>query len=382
VDREIIIEAAQDLSEKPIITYSGTVTDGSVLFEMQGLGELHLKGVQLDGGADYENLLYALIATSETPFSEYFRIKAENCDFSAVHNAGNGSFLKLYPGTRADSVVFIFCSFSDCDGIGLQMNSEEENSGAYNVSNLVVWNCTFWNIGKEAISVYSGDNLPFSIGPCISIDHCTFDNCGSSETPILHLREVDNVIVTNSIFSHSFLDTAAVILYGWAYIEYCDLFDCGPVKLERGAHQYNGMLELDPKYANASEGDFTLAYSSPVRGAGSDGKALGDLRWAGDVANSMDSDIISIVNDFQLYQNYPNPFNAETRIHFSLSRAENVEIQIYNMNGALVKKIENEYPRPGHYTLSWQPENTATGIYICRLTNGNQFKMIKMIYMK
>ena len=382
VDRRIIIQAAKGLSEKPVITRGSSGSDDPVLFEIQGFGELFLHGVILDGGADSESMLSALIATVDQPFSEYFRIIAEDCEFNTVHYGGNGSFLKLFPGTRADSIIFTNCTFSDCDGIGFRLNSEAENSGKYNVQNLEIQNCTFWNIGREAISVYAGDNVPFSIGPAVIINHCTFDNCGTSGTPIVHLKEVDNAVITNSIFSNSSLDTAAVIIYGWAYIEYCDIFNAGSVALERGAHQYDGMINLDPLYNNASEGDFTLAYSSPVRDLGKDGKALGDLRWAGDVENSTEPNKTVMVEEFELHQNYPNPFNGQTRISYMLSKPAVVEIQIFNLNGSPVTHLDKSYKAPGNYSLNWRPEFRSSAVYICRIMVDDQAKMIKMIYVK
>ena len=381
VDREYIIHAAEGLSEKPVITRSSSISESNAIFEIQGTGDLDIKGVRLDGGADTENLLTALIATSETPFSENFQVAAENCDFSAVHNNGNGSFVRFYPGTQADSVIFRNCTFSECDGVGVHVD-EEVDSGNFNVSNWEIQNCTFWDIGKEAISLYASNDAPFSIGPHVSIDHCTFDNCGQSVTSFLHLKDVDNAVIRNSIFSNSSPDTAAVIIYGYAYIEYCDLFNCGPVELVNGANQYDGMLDVDPKYVNATEADFTLAYSSPVRGAGKDGEALGDLRWAGDVANSVSAENVPIAADFQLYQNYPNPFNGETRISYVITEPGKVKIQIFNLNGSSVVVLERDHTGAGHYSVNWKPEMASTGLYICRVSAGGQSRMIKMMFVK
>ncbi|MBN2601577.1 MAG: T9SS type A sorting domain-containing protein, partial [Candidatus Marinimicrobia bacterium] len=382
VNRKIIIQAAEDLSEKPIITRSSSMTVESALFEMQAFGKLYLKGVTLDGGADAEILSGALIASSQTPFPEYFRVKAVDCNFSSVQNSGNGSFLKFYPGTQADSVLFTNCTFSDCDGIGLRMDGETENSAKYNVQNLEIRNCTFWNIGDEALSIYAGDDEPFSIGPAVKIDHCTFDKCGMSGMPVVHLKEVDNAVVINSIFSNSTLDTVAVTIYGWAYIEYCDIYKAGSVLLERGAHQYDGMVNIDPKYVNATGGDFTLAYSSPVRGIAKDGTAMGDLRWAGNVENSTESDQTLVVTEFELQQNYPNPFNGETRISYTLSKAATVELQIYNLNGIRVAQVKNTHAASGNYSVNWKPEFASSGVYICQLSANGKSKMIKMMYVK
>ena len=379
VDRKIIIRAAKGFINQPVITRSKSNNVESALFEMHGLGELYLDGVTLDGGADIENELNALIATSELPFSEYFRIKANNCQF---FSSGSSGILKLFPGTQADSVIIHNCIFSNCDDNAIQADGEEEGSGKYNVQYLEIYNCTFWNIGGEAISIYAGDDIPYSIGPIIRIDHCTFDDCGKSKGSVVHLREVDNGIISNSIFSNSRPDTAAVIIYGWSYIEYCDIFHSGDVRLVRGAHQYDGMVDLDPKYADPANGNFTLAYSSPVRGIAKDNEAMGDLRWAVEVENSVWLSESNHINGFVLHQNYPNPFNNETWISFSLSKPATVELQIFNLNGTQVTQMRNGYCDAGNYSITWTPEFISSGVYICRLIAGNNSNMIKMMYLK
>jgi len=382
INRKIIISAAKGLTEKPIITRTNISSGDSVLFEMQAYGELCLNGVIIDGGSDKENRMTALIATTSFPFSEYFRVKADNCEFKAIHNGGNCSFLKLFSGTQADSILFSNCTFSDCDGIGIRMNSEETGCGNYNVRNFQLDNCTFWKIKKDAIDIYGGDDSFFSIGPAVKINHCTFDNVGGTEYPVINLRDVDNAVIRNSIISNSARDTAAVLIYGWSFIEYCDLFNSGHVSLNRNAHQYDGMVSYDPKYRDAANGDFTLAFSSPVRGIASDGKALGDLRWAGDVENAIETEPVAMESDFSLSQNYPNPFNGGTQISYTLYRSATVELQIYNITGNLVCAVKKTYSSPGYYTFSWNPENIAAGIYCCRLLTDNQTESIKMLYLK
>ena len=92
-------------------------------------------------------------------------------------------------------------------------------------------------------------------------------------------------------------------------------------------------------------------------------------------------------NEFKLYQNYPNPFNSYTTIFYHLSNREYIELQIYDMNGRLVKKLVNNEQQPGTYSIIWNGLDEAgvkvtSGIYICRLEAGNHLFTCKMILTK
>jgi|GEM_PF-6344065 len=50
----------------------------------------------------------------------------------------------------------------------------------------------------------------------------------------------------------------------------------------------------------------------------------------------------SIPSEF-IVNNYPNPFNPLTRIEFSLPKAVNVKIEVYNNFRQLVKALINKH---------------------------------------
>jgi hypothetical protein len=76
---------------------------------------------------------------------------------------------------------------------------------------------------------------------------------------------------------------------------------------------------------------------------------------------------------FTLHQNYPNPFNASTRIEFSLPEAGRVQMQVFNINGALVRNLLDAYHTAGTYAITWdgndeQRRPCASGIYFLKLS--------------
>ncbi|MCF7920507.1 MAG: carboxypeptidase regulatory-like domain-containing protein [Candidatus Cloacimonetes bacterium] len=67
-----------------------------------------------------------------------------------------------------------------------------------------------------------------------------------------------------------------------------------------------------------------------------------------------------------LYQNYPNPFNPETTFTFSVCRDKTpVSINIYNVRGQLVKKLEDDLYDAGRHQVTWNAATQANGIFFC-----------------
>ncbi len=96
------------------------------------------------------------------------------------------------------------------------------------------------------------------------------------------------------------------------------------------------------------------------------------------------------VNSPQSYllQNYPNPFNPETTISFALKEAcKDLELNIYNVKGQLVKTLLKGNVEAGSHSLVWNGTNSseqavASGVYYYKLETGNQTLTKKMILMK
>ena len=94
----------------------------------------------------------------------------------------------------------------------------------------------------------------------------------------------------------------------------------------------------------------------------------------------------------RLLQNYPNPFNPETWIPFQLSRASAVEIDIYNLKGYLIRRLNLGHHAAGWYlsrerAAYWDGRNRAgekisSGIYFYRLHAGDFSAQRKLVVAK
>jgi M6 family metalloprotease-like protein len=79
-------------------------------------------------------------------------------------------------------------------------------------------------------------------------------------------------------------------------------------------------------------------------------------------------DIATIVpQEFVLAQNYPNPFNASTSISFSLPRAGEVRIVIYDLLGRVVDIPLGGFKEAGNHSFTWNGDKYTSGIYFYRL---------------
>ncbi|MBD3218829.1 MAG: T9SS type A sorting domain-containing protein, partial [candidate division Zixibacteria bacterium] len=84
---------------------------------------------------------------------------------------------------------------------------------------------------------------------------------------------------------------------------------------------------------------------------------------------------------FALLQNSPNPFNPSTEISLDLPEASNWSIDIYNVQGQLVKSFSG-YDNAGRVTVTWDAQGMASGIYFYRAKVGNFTDVRKMVLMK
>ncbi|MBK8945149.1 MAG: T9SS type A sorting domain-containing protein [Ignavibacteriae bacterium] len=93
-------------------------------------------------------------------------------------------------------------------------------------------------------------------------------------------------------------------------------------------------------------------------------------------------DNVKIENEFVLNQNYPNPFNPTTKINFTITKSQNVKLNVFNSNGELVKSLINKNLINGNYSIEFDGRNFASGIYYYRLESENFNSTKKMILLK
>lgn len=94
----------------------------------------------------------------------------------------------------------------------------------------------------------------------------------------------------------------------------------------------------------------------------------------------------NVDQDFSFSQNYPNPFNSATKIRYSISKTDLVNISVYDVLGIKVIELLNAEQEEGNHEILFDTESSSisigTGIYLLKLSTGFNTKTIKMIYLK
>jgi hypothetical protein len=94
-------------------------------------------------------------------------------------------------------------------------------------------------------------------------------------------------------------------------------------------------------------------------------------------------------NTSALMQNYPNPFNPETWIPYRLKENANVIIEIHEVTGKLIRKLDLGYKQSGFYISRYDAaywdgkdkngEKVSSGLYFYTIRAGNFIDTRKMV---
>ena len=84
---------------------------------------------------------------------------------------------------------------------------------------------------------------------------------------------------------------------------------------------------------------------------------------------------------------YPNPFNPSTSINLELGQDGPVRVEIFSLEGKLVRTLVNEVRSAGPMVVRWNGRNdlggpVASGGYFCRVIGSGQHDTAKMVLLK
>ncbi|RJP63314.1 MAG: T9SS C-terminal target domain-containing protein [Ignavibacteriales bacterium] len=106
-----------------------------------------------------------------------------------------------------------------------------------------------------------------------------------------------------------------------------------------------------------------------------------------EIITSVEDISTSFPNNFILEQNYPNPFNPSTTVEYEITKPENVKINIYDVNGRMIKELLKEQKDTGRYSVVWNGKDdsgkmVASGNYFYQIICGDFAQAKKMILLK
>ena len=102
---------------------------------------------------------------------------------------------------------------------------------------------------------------------------------------------------------------------------------------------------------------------------------------------SIENNVESIVEKYNLDQNYPNPFNPITQISYTIPNQNFVELSIYDIKGSKIRTLVNSTKSSGKYSVIWNAKNDfgkllPAGLYFYQLKTSKNVFTKKMLLVK
>ena len=145
----------------------------------------------------------------------------------------------------------------------------------------------------------------------------------------------------------------------------------------------NNIVELEYQLNNPNE---TWSLSS-IDGELINIEGEGNILINGNV-NDLLLQRISIVPEiFTLLKSFPNPFNPVTTITYTIPEDSYIQLDVFSVNGKMIKHLENSFKLQGNYSVSWDGKDmigksVGSGIYIAKLSTQKEIISHKMLLLK
>jgi hypothetical protein len=317
-----------------------------------------------------------------------------------------GSGFSAYNGYRVQLQGVVTADTSDIPGIsGTPLRVYMQNGpGAW--SGIQIG--TLGTLGTSVLNLKKGDNVTaegvimesFSV---TKIDSLTLLTVNSSNNPVPIAQSVTTGLIGTfgdgivekekweSVlikYSNVLVDSAnadGTGLFGEMFVD--DGSGHTRVELQDGNHKYHNAwdpnLINDPNLVQIKKGDRFTELNGVLFFSFSNYKLVPrkDNDFVGYLPNGIE-DEINLPTQYSLNQNYPNPFNPATTISYSLPKAGDVNLKIFNVLGQEVKSLVNQFQNAGTYTVTFDASSLTSGVYFYSLSTDNFSQVKKMMLVK
>lgn len=100
------------------------------------------------------------------------------------------------------------------------------------------------------------------------------------------------------------------------------------------------------------------------------------------ITTGVGENYLNVLQEFKLSQNYPNPFNPSTNIRFTVDKATDVRLEVFNTIGERIATLVNGKVDAGETIVSFDGSNHSSGVYFYKLAAGKTVETRKMILVK
>lgn len=111
-------------------------------------------------------------------------------------------------------------------------------------------------------------------------------------------------------------------------------------------------------------------------------EVIPDIRLTGMGMLSAPGDEAFVPVKFGMANPYPNPFNSMTRIDFSLDKAGNANVAVFDLAGRKVLDLLDGQYAVGNHSVIFNAEQIPTGIYLVRLESAQKSAVKKIALIK
>ena len=370
-----------------------TFDDGTLSLSVSDYGQLGLArgSIYSAGGSGFrfdssENLLYeAGIVIGHGGYKISSALRSPDgsfrpSDFSPVNSIQAGEL-------TADGGNRVTGSFSDQTSLfalPLEVHFEAIDYSENADDDMIFLTYDLVNVGLETLdSVYFGFSADFDL--LGSSESVLFDDslrmvCQvSPEGPVVGLVFLENLVSATTVMNNTGKS-------GLSESDYYSAITSANIRLEHQA--------TDDLYFVVGSGSLSLApeQSVKIKMALIAGNDLEDLvrtaRLALNRHNGTNGvDPSGVPDSFELHQNYPNPFNPSTTIAFTLNTTNTIQIDIINILGQTVKRLDLGRLLSGRHEVIWNGNSdsgkqVASGVYFYRVSGGGTTKTRKMLLLQ
>ena len=156
--------------------------------------------------------------------------------------------------------------------------------------------------------------------------------------------------------------------YGWQPVEW----DLAAGETGTWLGSANGTLDGQLRFDSIQ-----LSYASGAPRFGS--VVVDDLRIVQPISVDAEDGLTTDAT-FEVLANRPNPFRDATDIPFRLASSSTVTARVFNALGQAVATLaDGEVFPAGRHTLTWAPQDAASGVYLVRVETGTEARTLRMV---
>ena len=100
------------------------------------------------------------------------------------------------------------------------------------------------------------------------------------------------------------------------------------------------------------------------------------------VVSGVGTEDTELPTEVELAQNYPNPFNPQTTIDYSLPKASDISLVVYDMLGREVGVLVDGPQAAGRHTVRFDANHLPNGAYVYRLVAADKTITRTMVLLK